>query len=319
MSATLVSSVAPPPAVRTAPVSDPEPSGWSRVVAQAVTVAFVVGPVVALAVAVSRLWGHGLSGRDVVLAVGLYYLVGHGVTIGFHRLFAHRSFVARRGLKIGLAVLGSMAFEGGVIPWVDNHRLHHSFSDRDGDPHSPLAFGVSGHARLRGLWHAHVGWLFSFRAPPGARVAADLRADGDLVVISALFPLWCGLSLAVPFGLGWVWGGGVGAGLTALLWAGGVRILVLHHATWSINSLCHMFGRRRFATPDHSTDVAVLAPFSFGESWHNAHHAFPRGARHGIGPGQLDTSATLIHLFERAGWATDVHWTKRIGSLPTTG
>ena len=156
----------------------------------------------------------------MVLAVGLYFLVGHGVSIGFHRLFAHRSFVARRGLKIGLAVPGSMAFEGGVIPWVDNHRLHHSFSDRDGDPHSPLPFGLSGHARLRGLWHAHVGWLFSFRAPPGARVAADLRADGDLVVISAVVPavVWVVAGGAVRVGLGV--GGRAGGGVDGVVVGG---------------------------------------------------------------------------------------------------
>jgi stearoyl-CoA desaturase (delta-9 desaturase) len=306
----LMTTLLTPPVPKAAepPAFDPPDSG--RVVQQVITVAIVFGPVVALGLAAFRLWGHGLGIRDAVLAVVLYFFVGHGVSIGYHRLFAHRGFVARRPLKIVLAIAGSMALEGGVIPWVENHRRHHTFSDRAGDPHSPLKYGLDGSARLRGLWHAHMGWLFTDRPPARCRVATDLLADRDLVVISRLFPVWCLLSLALPFGLGWLIGGTLGAGITALIWAGGVRVFVLHHVTWSINSLCHTFGRRPFETQDHSTNVPVLALMSFGESWHNAHHAFPRGARHGVQPGQLDTSASLIHGFEGLGWVTDVHWTK---------
>jgi stearoyl-CoA desaturase (delta-9 desaturase) len=297
-----------PAAVAPTPPPPKIESGW---VGQLITVAIVFGPMVGLALAMFRLWGHGLGVRDAALAVVFYFGVGHGVAMGFHRLFAHRSFVANRPLKVLLAIAGSMALEGGLIPWVENHRLHHTYSDRRGDPHSPLEFGSSRGARIRGLWHAHMGWLFAAQPVDQGRQALDLRRDRDLAVISRLFPVWCLLSLALPFGFGWALGGTLAAGATALLWAGAVRIFVLHHVTWSINSLCHMFGKRPFETQDHSTNLALLSVMSFGESWHNAHHAFPRSARHGLLPRQLDSSATLIRACERAGWVHEVHWTKR--------
>jgi stearoyl-CoA desaturase (delta-9 desaturase) len=273
-----------------------------------VTCLIVFGPLAAVVLAVLHFWGHGVSGRDLILAVVLYAVVGHGVTVGFHRLFAHRSFKARRPLKIALAVAGSMAFEGAVIGWVANHRLHHTFADRPGDPHSPALHGSGMTARWVGLWHAHMGWFFRPPATAESRYAPDLLADGDLRTVSRLFPLWCVLSLALPFGVGWAWGGGLGAAGTALLWAGGVRICVLHHVTWSINSVCHAFGRRPFTTRDQSTNVGALAIVSMGESWHNAHHAFPALARHGVDRGQRDSSAALIRGFERVGWAQDARW-----------
>jgi stearoyl-CoA desaturase (Delta-9 desaturase) len=271
--------------------------------AQLVATGAIVGlPMVGLVVAAMGFWGHGITLRDLILLFVLYAVVGHGVTAGFHRLFSHRSFVATRPVKITLAIAGSMAFEGGLIGWVDNHRRHHAFSDRPGDPHSP----VNSKGALRGLWHAHLGWLF--REPGSDRVrTGDLRSDRDLVVIDRLFPLWCVLSLALPFGIGWFAGGlSLAAGLSALLWAGLARICLLHHVTWSINSVCHMFGRRPHDTPDHSTDFGPLAVLSMGESWHNSHHASPRAARHGRQPGQRDSSAALIHGLERLGWVTEV-------------
>ncbi len=269
----------------------------------------IVGiPFAALVFGVIWFWGRGVHLRDVVLAVVLFLVVGHAVTIGFHRLLAHRSFVASRPLKLVLLGIGSMAFQGGPIGWVADHRRHHVFSDQEQDPHSPHHYGPGVGAQLRGLWHAQVGWLFTHERTSWSRYASDLTADRDVAVINALFPLWCVISLAVPFALGWALGGGLGAALTALLWAGGVRILVLHHVTWSVNSLCHTFGRRPFATRDRSTNLAVAALFTMGESWHNGHHAFPRSARHGLLAGQWDTSAVLIRGFERAGWARDVHW-----------
>ena len=280
----------------------------SRPLEKLVTGVIIVMPLLALALAVTYSWGNGVGLRDIILATALYVLVGHGVTVGFHRLFAHRSFIANRPLKIGLAVLGSMAFQGGPIGWVADHRRHHVFSDAEGDPHSPHGHhgaGVIG--QLRGLWHAHVGWLFSHSPTSWQRHAADMLKDRDLVVVNQLFPVWCLVSLAVPFGIGWLFGG-IAGGLTALLWAGGVRVFVLHHVTWSINSLCHTWGRRPFATTDHSTNISLLAVITFGESWHNGHHAFPRSARHGVLRHQYDSSATVIHAFERIGWVTDVHW-----------
>lgn len=276
--------------------------------AEKVITAVIVGlPVVALVFGIVWFWGEGVHLRDVVLGVVLFLLAGHGVTVGFHRLLAHKSFAASRPLKLLLVVAGSMAFEGGPIGWVADHRRHHVFSDQAQDPHSPHRFGPSFAGQLRGLLHAHIGWLFKHTHTSWNRHAKDLMADRDLVVMNALFPLWCAVSLALPFGLGWLIGGGVAAALSALLWAGAVRILLLHHVTWSINSLCHTFGRRPFRTSDRSTNLAALAVVSMGESWHNGHHAFPRSARHGVLRGQWDTSAWLIGRFERAGWARDVH------------
>jgi len=285
----------------------PAPSP-ARTFERVITCLIVFGPLLAVVLAVLHFWGHGVSARDLVLAVVLYFVAGHGVTVGFHRLFAHRSFKARRPLKIALAVAGSMAFEGAVIGWVANHRLHHTFADRPGDPHSPALHGSGATGRLRGLWHAHMGWFFGPPTMAESRYAPDLMTDADLRVVSRLFPLWCVVSLALPFGIGWVWGGGLAAAGTALLWAGGVRICVLHHVTWSINSVCHAFGRRPFVTRDQSTNVGALAVVSMGESWHNAHHAFPALARHGVDRGQRDSSAALIRAFERVGWAQDARW-----------
>jgi stearoyl-CoA desaturase (delta-9 desaturase) len=273
-----------------------------------VTSVLVLAPLAALVFGIVWFWGRGVHLRDLILAVTLFFVIGHGVTIGYHRLLAHKSFVACRPLKLVLAAVGSMAFQGGPIGWVANHRRHHVFADREQDPHSPHRFGRGIGGQVRGLWHAHVGWLFNHQPAVCSRHAADLLADRDVVVMNALFPLWCVASLAVPFGLGWLIGGGVEAALTALLWAGGVRVFVLQHVTWSINSVGHTFGRRPFETADRSTNVAALAVITFGESWHNGHHAFPRSARHGLLKHQLDTSALLIRGFERAGWARDVHW-----------
>jgi stearoyl-CoA desaturase (delta-9 desaturase) len=293
---------APPPTIDEPPVAPPSGSGR---VERTVTSLIIVAPLVGLFYAVFRWWGHGIGVRDLTLAVLFYVIVGHGVTVGFHRLMTHRSFTARRPLKIGLAIVGSMAFQGGPIGWVADHRRHHAKADRPGDPHSPHGHGPGLGGQLRGLWHAHVGWLLNHAPTSWRRYAHDLLDDHDLLVVNRLFPVWCVVSLALPFGIGYLFGG-VAGGLTALLWAGAVRICVLHHITWSVNSICHMIGRRPFATPDRSTNVGALAILSFGESWHNGHHAFPHSARHGILRGQIDSSAMLISLFERLGWATDV-------------
>jgi stearoyl-CoA desaturase (delta-9 desaturase) len=296
--------ISPPPSTAPPLGQEERPPG----AAARVVTALIVGlPFVAVLLGMIRFRGHGVGLRDLLLTVVLYMLVGHGVTIGFHRLLAHKSFIACRPLKVALVTLGSMAFEGGPIGWVASHRRHHAFADTPEDPHSPQHLGRGLRGQLKGLWHAHVGWLFTARGVPTSRHAADLLADRDIVIIDALFPLWCVLSLAIPFGLGWLLGGTVGAAFSALLWAGLVRVFLLHHATWSVNSLCHTFGRRPFASKDHSTNVPLLAIVSLGESWHNGHHAFPRSARHGLLPAQLDSSALLISRFEKVGWVHDVH------------
>ena len=206
-----------------------------------------------------------------------------------------------------LAIAGSMSFEGDVIGWVAIHRRHHAFTDRPGDPHSPYRYGTSLPGQLRGLAHAHVGWLLRDDPTPAARYAPDMAADPAMRAISAAFPALCAVSLGLPSVAGWAIGGWHGA-LTALLWAGLVRMALLHHVTWSVNSVCHMFGRRPSATKDQSRNFAALAIVSFGESWHNFHHAHPASARHGAGKRQIDSSAWIIRQFERIGWATKVRW-----------
>jgi stearoyl-CoA desaturase (Delta-9 desaturase) len=253
-------------------------------------------------------WGGALRWQDLVVLAITYTLTGLGITVGYHRLFTHRSFKTTRGVRALLAVLGSMAVEGPVLEWVATHRKHHRFSDQPGDPHSPhLDHAPGWRGVLRGLAHAHVGWMFRGKdmANPG-RYAKDLLADRDLRFVSRTFPLWVAVGLALPFGLGVALTGSVAGGLTGLLWGGAGRVFLLHHATFSINSLCHSFGRRPFATDDQSHNLAWLAPLAFGEAWHNNHHAFPTSARHGLGRWQLDPSAWLISGLEHCHLAWDV-------------
>jgi stearoyl-CoA desaturase (delta-9 desaturase) len=273
-----------------------------------VTLLIVVAPAVALGSVVPLLWGQAVNLTDIVMGVVLYVVTGFGITIGFHRLFAHGSFRASRLLKIALAALGSMAIEGSVTSWVATHRRHHMYSDAPGDPHSPHRYGERGIALLRGIVFSHVGWLFVSDASNAKRYAPDMLRDRDLRRIGKLFPLFGVASLAIPFGIGYslarTW---VGA-LSALVWAGIVRMTVLHHITWSVNSICHVFGRRTIEVKDRSTNVPVLAVLSLGESWHNIHHAHPSWARHGALRGMVDPSARLIRIFESVGWVTSVRW-----------
>ncbi|GAC1321500.1 MAG: acyl-CoA desaturase [Thermoleophilaceae bacterium] len=273
-----------------------------------VNVIVIVVPLVGVAVAGWAGWGGSLHWQDLVVLAITYALTGLGITVGYHRLFTHRSFETTRALRALFAVLGSMAVEGPLLEWVSTHRKHHRFSDRPGDPHSPHADRAPGwRGALRGLGHAHVGWMFRGKdiANP-ARYAKDLLADRDLRFISRAFPLWVVAGLALPFGLGVALTGSVTGGLTGLLWGGAVRIFLLHHATFSINSLCHFFGRRPFATGDQSRNLSWLAPITFGEAWHNNHHAFPTSARHGLGRHQLDPGAWLIGGLERLTLARKV-------------
>jgi stearoyl-CoA desaturase (Delta-9 desaturase) len=286
----------------------PVPAPATSLAPRIITAALVVGPLAAVSAVVPSLWGRAVHLRDLVLALVLYAVTGHGVTVGFHRMFTHGSFRPNRPLKIALAVAGSMAVEGSLVAWVANHRRHHMFSDRQGDPHSPHLHGSGLGGQLRGLAHAHIGWLFRSDPTPAERYAPDLLRDRDVRVISALFPLLAVVSLALPFFIGWGLSGSPVGGVTTLVWAGLVRMAVLHHVTWSVNSICHMFGRKPFAAKDQSRNFAPLAVLSMGESWHNLHHAYPSSARHGVGRGQIDSSAALIRLFEHAGWASKVRW-----------
>jgi stearoyl-CoA desaturase (Delta-9 desaturase) len=253
-------------------------------------------------------WGGALRWPDLVVLAVTYTLTGLGITVGFHRLFTHRSFKTGPAMRMLLAVLGSAAVEGPVIEWVANHRKHHQFSDQCGDPHSPhVDHGSGWRGALAGLYHAHVGWIFKGDAMASEeRYAPDLLADPLVRFVNRTFPLWVLAGLAFPFALGVALSGSVAGGLTGLLWGGAVRLFLLHHATFSINSLCHFFGARRFVTGDESRNLSWLALPTLGEAWHNNHHAFPTSARHGLRWWQLDPSAWVIAVLERVGLVRDV-------------
>jgi stearoyl-CoA desaturase (delta-9 desaturase) len=267
-----------------------------------------VVPVGLLGMAAWLAWGGTLHWPDLVVLAITYLLTGLGVTVGYHRLFTHRSFSTSRPMRALLAVLGSAAIEGPVIEWVSNHRKHHRFSDEPGDPHSPhLEHATGWRGVLGGLFHAHVGWILRGEDMASEeRYAKDLLTDPLVRFIDRTFLLWVLAGLAFPFGLGVALTGTVVGGLTAMLWGGAVRIFFLHHATFSINSLCHFFGRRRFATGDESRNLLWLALPTLGEAWHNNHHAFPTSARHGLRWWQLDPSAWLIGGLERLGLVWNV-------------
>ena len=264
----------------------------------------VIIPFVAFLAALVLLWNRAVGPLDLAILAGLYLVSGVGVTVGFHRLLTHRAFEAHRPTKYLLAILGSLSVQGPVITWVADHRKHHAHTDEEGDPHSPHVGHGSG---LRGLLHAHMGWLMNnMGRAQRRRYAPELMEDRGMRAINRSFELIVVAGLAIPFALGYLIGGTLTAALTALLWGGLVRIFLLHHVTWSINSVCHFFGRRRFATEDHSTNVFWLALPSLGESWHHNHHAFPRAARQGLRRWELDPSGAVIGLLERAGLAWNV-------------
>jgi stearoyl-CoA desaturase (delta-9 desaturase) len=265
-------------------------------------------PIVGLFVVAWQVWADLLFWSDLVVFAIVYVATGFGVTVGFHRLLTHRAFKTKRWVRATLAILGSAAIEGPVISWVSDHRKHHAFSDVPGDPHSPhVDHGNGLKGALRGLLHAHVGWLFVHTGRGRhERYAPDLLADPTIRWVNKWFFAWAVGGLVAAFVLGWLIGGSLHTALTGLLWGGAVRMLVLHHVTNSINSLCHFFGRRQFDTKDESRNLLWLAIPSFGESWHNNHHAFPTSAEHGMRRWQIDTSAMVIRLLERLGLAWDV-------------
>ncbi len=275
---------------------------------KAINLGAVIVPFVATVTAVALLWNRWVSATDLAIAAVMYPLTAVGVTVGFHRLLTHRSFQTSKSLEYAFAVLGSMAVQGPVISWVADHRKHHAHTDRDGDPHSPHvghsegALGV-----LTGLWHAHTGWLFSTQGQADRkRYAPDLREDTGMRAINRHFPLLVLASLAIPALAGYLATGTPAGAATGLLWGGLVRIFFVHHITWSVNSVCHFLGRRRFETDDRSTNVFWLSLPSLGESWHHNHHAFPRSAVHGLKRWELDPSAAIIATMERVGLVWNV-------------
>ena len=266
--------------------------------------AAVVLPFLAFIAALVLLWNRAVDWTDLAILAAMYLVTASGITIGYHRLLTHRSFQTHKPVEYALAAAGSMAVQGPVIEWVADHRKHHAHTDEEGDPHSPHVGHGSG---LAGLWHAHVGWLFDANGQADRRkYAPDLIDDPGMRWLNRNFPWLVGLSLLLPLGAGLLLTGTVAGGLTALLWGGFVRVFFVHHITWSINSICHFHGARRFATDDRSTNVWWLSLASLGEAWHHNHHAFPRSAFHGLRWWELDPSGLVIRAMRRLGLAWNV-------------
>jgi stearoyl-CoA desaturase (delta-9 desaturase) len=264
----------------------------------------VAAPFAGVLAAIVLLWNRAVDEFDLALLLGTYVVVGLGVTVGYHRLLTHGAFRTYKPVEYVFAILGSMSLQGSVLDWVADHRKHHAHTDEEGDPHSPHVGDGSG---LRGLVHAHVGWLFEHQGQADwKRYARELYEDPGMRRIHRLFLFWSFLTLALPALAGWLVHGGVDGALRGLVWGGLVRVFFLHHVTWSINSVCHFFGRRRFATEDHSTNVAWLAVPSLGEAWHHNHHAFPRSADHGLRRREIDLSGLFIAGLEKLGLAWNV-------------
>jgi stearoyl-CoA desaturase (delta-9 desaturase) len=303
-----------------------DPASYKTMLEQVLLILFVVIPFLAVLAAIPVLWVTGfLTWRDAVIAVAMYAITGHGITVGFHRYFTHRAFRAKQWLRVTLAVAGSMAIQGSVIQWVSDHRKHHRFSDRDGDPHSPWRYGDNARALAKGFFYAHLGWLFDWEKTSEKRYAPELLADKVISWVSKTFPVWVAVSMLVPPLVGGLWSWSWWGALTAFFWGSLVRVALLHHVTFSINSVCHIKGRRPFKTRDRSQNVWWLALPSMGESWHNFHHAEPASARHGVRVLEIDTSAALIKVMEHLRWVQDVRWPdaaiiarRRLGVSPST-
>jgi len=282
-------------------------------VSQIVTLLAVAVPPIGLLSAMGILWGVAFHPLDLVLLAVLYVVCAFGTTIGFHRYFTHRGFQARTPVKAALAILGCMTMQGPLTQWVTDHRKHHALSDQDGDPHSPHAgHGDGAAAALKGFVHAHVGWLFTLKGMErGREYGRDLYEDRLVRAIDRLYLLWVVLTLGLPFLVGYLVGGSWERGVEAMVWGGLLRIFLYQHATFSVNSICHLFGRRAYRSRDESRNNWLVALLVFGEGWHNNHHAFPSSARHGLDRFQLDVSWWVIRGMEKLGLVWDV---KRPGS-----
>ncbi|HRQ72398.1 MAG TPA: acyl-CoA desaturase [Phycisphaerales bacterium] len=283
-----------------------EPAQRASFLFRLVNLLAVVVPFIGLVAAIVLLWGVGFGWVHLWLLVGGYMLTGLGVTVGYHRLFTHRSFRTNRAVTAVLGVLGSMAVEGPILSWVATHRQHHQHSDRDDDPHSPHGHGEGIRGFFHGLLHAHFGWLFLGQQSDPDRYVPDLQADPLVRGISRLFVLWVVLGLAIPAGIAWAVTGAWTGAFLGLLWGGLVRVFLVHHVTWSINSVCHLWGSRPYRTHDHSRNNPIFGVLGFGEGWHNNHHAFPASARHGLRWWQFDLSYLVIRGLALVRLARDV-------------
>jgi stearoyl-CoA desaturase (delta-9 desaturase) len=303
---TAVSSFSPAPAEHGARVGTVRPSTGRA--SQVVTLVAVVVPAVGVLSAMGLLWEVAFHWVDLALFLGLYLVCAFGTTIGFHRYFTHRGFDTGPVVKSALAILGCMTMQGPVTQWVTDHRKHHALSDREGDPHSPhVGHGEGPWSVVRGFVHAHVGWMFSnLGMEQGRLYGRDLYDDRLVRAIDRLYVLWVALSLGIPFAIGYAVGGTLEAGLAGLVWGGLVRIFAYQHATFAVNSICHMFGRRPFRSRDQSRNNWLVAVLVLGEGWHNNHHAFPSSARHGLERWQVDVSWLLIRGLERLGLVWNV-------------
>jgi stearoyl-CoA desaturase (Delta-9 desaturase) len=272
---------------------------------QVLNLAGVFLPFLGFLAAIVLLWDAWVDWTSLAIMVVMYVVTVMGVTLGFHRLLTHRSFATYKPVQYALAIVGSMAVQGPVMNWVADHRKHHAHTDKDGDPHTPHGHGSGLKGAITGLWYAHMGWLFEHSGTTDhERYARDLHDDRGMQVIHRTFPLWVAVGIAIPAAAGYLVTGTARGAFEAALWGGPVRIFLAHHMTWSINSVCHFFGTRRFDVEDHSTNVFWLAPFSMGESWHHNHHTFPRSAFHGLKSWEIDPTGYVI----RAMKATKLAW-----------
>ncbi len=251
-------------------------------------------------------WTWGTSALDVGLCASMFALSSLGVTAGFHRLFTHGSYKASRGLRAILAVAGSMSAQGPLLFWAAAHRRHHQYSDQAEDLHSPHRYGAGIRAYWCGFWHAHVGWMLNHQCDDWVRYVPDLLRDQMLFDLNRTYFYWVGLGILLPGGLGGLLGGTWQGALSGALWGGLVRIFLVHHTTWSVNSICHFFGARPYVTHDRSTNHWFCALLTFGEGWHNNHHAFPTSARHGLAWWQVDVTYWVIRGLQAFGWVWEV-------------
>jgi stearoyl-CoA desaturase (delta-9 desaturase) len=288
--------------------AEPGTKSWTQQITLSI---FIVLPFLAAVSAVPLTWNRGLGYRDAIIAGVLYALSGLGITVGYHRYLTHRAFKTSRPIRIALAIAGCLALEATPIQWVADHRRHHRFSDKPGDPHSPWRYGTSPKALTKGFFYSHVGWLYDWETTDEKRYAPDLVGDPDMVFVSKYYVVWVAASLLVAPLAGGLWGWSWNSAFTAFIWGSLVRIFVLHHVTFAINSVCHITGRRPFKTRDRSQNVWWLALLSFGESWHNFHHAEPASARHGVRTFEIDLSAGLIKAMEKLRLVRDVRWPDR--------
>ena len=271
-----------------------------------VALAFVIIPFIGVISAIILLWGHGIGVVEVSLLCGMFAVTAIGVEVGFHRFLTHRAFETGPTVRALLAIFGSMAAQGSPIYWAAIHRRHHQHSDQPGDPHSPHLHGTGIRGVLWGFWHAHVGWLFEPETTDRMRLVPDLFRDKVVFKLSQFYLVWLVLGLLIPAILGGILARTWTGVFYGFLWGGLVRIFLLQHTIWSTNSICHLYGSRPFECHDKSTNNIWLSLISFGQSWHNNHHAFPSSAINKLRWWQIDLGGFTIRALEFLGLAWNI-------------